>query len=262
MNNLYKLIIVVGILTTITSCNDDEFLEQTSPDQLTTESFWRNAEDAQSGLVAAYSELESRSNFWDGWQEGRPVVEYFRSDFALPGPDASNYAHWMSIFNFNYTNGHTFVDVLWTTNYKGLNFSNQVISKVREMTSDQISDEEKRQIIGEATFLRAYYHFKLLTLFEKIILRTELISNETLDKPLATRPESWDVIINDFTEAAEMLQTVDNTEPGRATKGAALAYLGKAYMYKAGDETSAESSDFQNAASAFQSIVDGFCRYL
>ena len=141
------------------SCNDDEFLEQSSPDQLTSESFWRNAEDAKSGLTAAYAELESRSNFWDGWQEGRPVVEYFRSDYVMPGPDATNYGHWMSIFNFTYTNGHTFVDVLWTTNYKGLNFANQVISKVGAMTSEQISDAEKKQIIGEATFLRGYYHF-------------------------------------------------------------------------------------------------------
>ena len=257
MKNLYKLVIVALTLTISTSCNDDEFLEQTSPDQLTSESFWRNAEDAQSGLVAAYSELESRSDFWDGWQEGRPVVEYFRSDYALPGPDASNYSHWMSIFNFNYTNGHTFLDVIWTTNYKGLNFSNQVITKVGEMTSDQISDAEKQQIIGEATFLRAYYHFKLLTLYEQIILRTELISNETLDKPLSSRPEAWEVIISDFKQAAEMLKTVENTEPGRATKGAALAYLGKAYMYKAGDATSAEANDFDNAVLAFKSIVDG-----
>ena len=257
MKNIYKLVIVALTLTLSTSCNDDDFLEQTSPDKLTSTNFWRNAEDAQSGLVAAYSELESRSDFWDGWQEGRPVVEYFRSDYALPGPDASNYAHWMSIFNFNYTNGHTFLDVIWTTNYKGLNYANQVITKVGEMTADQISESEKQQIIGEATFLRAYYHFKLLTLYEQIILRTELITNETLDKPLSSRPEAWEFIISDFKQAAEILKTVENTEPGRATKGAALAYLGKAYMYKAGDTTSAEANDFENAALAFKSIVEG-----
>ena len=66
MKNLYKFIIVAFLLTVTTSCNDDDFLEQTSPDQLTSVNFWRNAEDAQSGLVAAYSELESRSDFWDG----------------------------------------------------------------------------------------------------------------------------------------------------------------------------------------------------
>ena len=163
----------------------------------------------------------------------------------------------MSIYNFNYTNGHTFLDVIWSTNYKGLNFSNQVITKVGEMTSDKISDVEKQQIIGEATFLRAYYHFKLLTLYEKIILRTELVTNETLDKPLSSRPEAWESIIKDFKEASDMLNTVNNTEFGRATKGAALAYLGKAYMYKAGDASSSEASDFGNAAVAFKSIVDG-----
>ncbi len=257
MKNIYKIVVASFFAVTIIACEDDAFIEQTSPDQLTSTSFWRNAEDAQSGLTAVYSELEARSNFWDGWQEGRSVVEYFRSDYALPGPDATNYGHWMSIFNFNYTNGHTFLNVLWTTNYKGLNFANQVITKVGEMTSEQISDEEKKQIIGEATFLRGYYHFKLLTLFEQIVVRTEMISQESIDKALSSRKETWDVIIKDFQDAETMLGIVGNTPAGRATKGAALAYLGKAYMHKAGDATSSDGADFGNAAAAFKKIVDG-----
>ena len=257
MKYINKILIVPFLLLALIACNDDEFLEQASPDRLTSESFWRNTEDAKSGLTAAYSELEARSNFWDGWQEGRSVVEYFRSDYSLPGPDATNYGHWMSIFNFTYTNGHTFLNVLWKTNYKGLNFANQVITKVGEMTAEQISDADKKQIIGEATFLRGYYHFKLLTLFEEIVLVTELISQETLDKPLATRPDSWAAVIADFETAAGVLSpTSSSTDLGRATKGAALAYLGKAYMHKAGDASSSEGSDFENAAKAFKQLVD------
>lgn len=258
MKKLYNIFIAAFLIVATVACNDDEFIEQTSPDKLTSSSFWRNLDDAQSGLTAAYSELESRSNFWDGWQEGRPVVEYFRSDYALPGPDAINYAHWMSVFNFNYTNGHTFVDVLWTTNYKGLNFANQVITKVGEMTSEQISDEDKKQIIGEATFLRGYYHFKLLSLYDQIIVRTELITQETLDKPLATRAEAWEVIIADFKSASDMLGEANTTSNyGRATKGAAFSYLGKAYLYKAGDTSSSASDDFENAVSALQQVAEG-----
>ncbi|CAM1334736.1 RagB/SusD family nutrient uptake outer membrane protein [Tenacibaculum aestuariivivum] len=257
MKNIYKIILTFFFIITTIACNDESFIEQESPDQLTSASFWRNAEDAQSGLTAAYSELEARSNFWDGWQEGRPVVEYFRSDYSLPGPDASNYSHWMSIFNYNYTNGHTFLNILWATNYKGLNFSNQVITKVNQMNAGQISAKEKKQIIGEATFLRGYYHFKLLTLFEKIITRTQLISQETIDKELSTRQDAWKVIIKDFQDAELMLNVTENTQPGRATKGAALAYLGKAYLYKAGDATSSEISDFENAALSFKRIVEG-----
>lgn len=254
---IFNKILAIALITGLMSCNDDEFLDQKSPDELTSASFWRNAKDAKEGLTAAYSELESRSDFWDGWQEGRPVVEYFRSDYSLPGPDAANYAHWMSIFNFNYTNGHIFIKVLWDTNYRGVNFANQVITKVGQMTPDQITDAEKKQIIGEATFLRGYYHFKLLTLFDQIIIREESPTATTLDKALSTRSEAWAVIINDFKNAATMLSNKGATEVGRATKGAALAYLGKAYLHKAGDATSAESSDIQNAIDAFRPVVDG-----
>ncbi len=253
----YHIISIVVAILCIISCEDDKFIDQSPPDQLTTEVFWRNLEDAQGGLTAAYAELESRSNFWDGWQEGRPVVEYFRSDYALPGPDATNYGHWMSMFNFEYTNGHVFLDVMWKTNYKGLNFANQVITKVSEMTLDQISSSDKQQIIGEATFLRGYYHFKLLTLFEQIVLRDEMVTLENIDKSLSTRPEAWEAILNDFQSAANMLPATQSSENlGRATKGAALSYLGKAYLHKAGDTSSAENNDFDNAATAFKQVVD------
>ncbi len=237
-------------------CDDDEFLTQKSPDKLVSTEFWRNETDANAGLTAAYSELESRSNFWSGWQEGRPITEWYRSDYSLPGVDGSNYPHWMSIFNFTYTNGHTFVNILWRTNYKGLNYTNQVIAKVGEMSEEQVSSERKKQIIGEATFLRAYYHFKLLTIYEQIILRTGPISDETLEPSLSSRSESYAVIIADFKAAAEMLPISNTSENiGRANKGAALAFLGKVYMHKAGDSSSSDSDDYTNAADAFKKVI-------
>ncbi|MBI6116769.1 RagB/SusD family nutrient uptake outer membrane protein [Salegentibacter maritimus] len=253
---IIKSVFLISVFLCI-GCSGEEYLDKQPPDQLTSENFWRNAEDARSGLTAAYSELEARSNFWDGWQEGRSVVEYFRSDYALPGPDASNYSHWMSIYNFNYTNGHIFLDVLWSTNYKGINFSNQVIKNVTEMTADQISEGEKEQILGEAYFLRAYYHFKLLTLFEQIIIRDEVITTTTLDKALASRSEAWDFLLQDFETAANKLEfNIDPQDYGRANKAAALGYLGKAYMYKAGDDTSSSVDDYQKAADAFSKVIE------
>ncbi|PCH77468.1 MAG: RagB/SusD family nutrient uptake outer membrane protein [Flavobacteriaceae bacterium] len=252
-----KLLIMSLLVLAFTGCDDDEFLTQKSPDALDSASFWRDATDANAGLTAAYGELESRSEFWDGWQEGRPIVEWYRSDYVVPGVDGSNYAHWMSIFNFTYTNGHTFVNLLWRTNYKGLNYANQVIAKVGAMTEEQISPAQRKQIIGEATFLRAYYHFKLLTIYKQIILRTDLISEETLELPLASRSEAYAQIIEDFKAAASMLP-VNNTvgNIGRANKGTAMAYLGKVYLYKAGDASATASDDFKNAADAMAVVVN------
>lgn len=257
MRKNIKLLLVILLVTRFVSCNDDEFLTRTSPDQLSTDNFWRNAEDAKAALTTVYSELEARSNFWDGWQEGRSIVEWYRSDYMIPGVDGNNYAHWMSMFNFTYTNGHTFVNLLWRLNYKGLNYANQVITKVGEMTPEQIDAGVKKQIIAEAKFLRGYYHFKLLTLYEKIVLRTEYVDGDNIDKALSTRSEAWQAIVKDFQESANDLpNTYPAADIGRATKGAALAYLGKAYMHKAGDTSSAEGSDYQNAADAFKSVMD------
>lgn len=257
MKIIIRLSLVSVLFFGLFSCSEEEFLDKESPDQLTNTNFWRNAEDARSGLTAAYSELEARSDFWNGWQEGRPVVEYFRSDYALPGPDASNYSHWMSIFNFNYTDGHIFLDVLWSTNYKGINFANQVIANVSEMDNDQISAEEKEQILGEAYFLRAYYHFKLLSLYEQIIVRQEPVTPQTLNQPLATRQEAWQAVLSDFQEAVDRLGFEQAAgDLGRANKGAALAYLGKAYLYKAGDPSSVTGDEFQQAAAALQQVVE------
>lgn len=256
MKKVYIYWVMIMLLGTA-ACNDDEFLTRVPHDQLTSKLYWRDVNDAESGLVAAYSQLESRSEFWDGWQEGRPVVEYFRSDYALPGPDASNYSHWMSMFNFTYDNAHTFINIIWKTNYKGLNYANQVIDQVGKMSDEQISETDCKRIVGEATFLRAYYHFKLITLYEQIILRDEMITVDNIDKLLSSRQEVWDLILKDFSEAAEMLpENVASKDLGRATKGAALAYLGKAYLHKAGDPTSASGDDFTNAAATFKKIVD------
>lgn len=257
MMKIIKLTLLPLLLLSVISCSEEEFLDEKSPDQLTSQNFWRNADDARSGLVAAYSELEARSDFWNGWQEGRPVVDYFRSDYVLPGPDASNYSHWMSIYNFNYTDGHIFLDVLWETNYKGINFANQVISNVAKMTTEQISEPEKKRIVGEATFLRGYYHFKLLTLYEQIIVRRETVTSDNINKSLSTRPEAWELIIDDFKTAAEMLDfEISKANFGHATKGAALSYLGKAYLFRAGDDSSSKAEDYQNAAAAFEQVIE------
>lgn len=256
MKNIFKYLGIILITISIVSCEEDEFLTRESKDQLSSNLFWRDAADAKAALTTAYSELEARQNFWDGWQEGRSVVEWYRSDYMLPGVDGNNYAHWMSMFNGTYTNGHTFINLLWRLNYRGLNYANQVITNVALMDTSAITDVQRKQYIAEATFLRGYYHFKLLTLYKQIIIRNDIVTESDLDKALSTRPEAWAEIIKDFTEAAANLpSTYGATDIGRATKGAALAYLGKAYLHKAGDASSAQSDDYQNAADAFDDVI-------
>ena len=259
MKYILKTIMVVFLTSLAYSCSED-FLVQKSPDMLASENFWRNQTDAEAGLAAAYSQLESSAKYWEGFQEGRQIMKQYRSDYVVYGADASNYASWTDIYNFTYTFGNPNLYYLWSINYAGINYANQVISNVSKMTDEQIDVKVRDEIVGEARFLRAYYHFELLQFFKDVILRDEEIFGDNINKAPSPRTEVWDFIINDFESASKVLvPKQDNKNTGRATKYTALAYLGKAYLYRAGEDKNNAADYFKKAADAFKPIVnDGY----
>lgn len=251
-----NIFIGLALLFFITSCCDD-FLNETSPDQLTTGNFWRDQADAEAGLAAVYAQLESSDSYWSGFQEGRQVMKQYRSDFIYPGADAFNYASWTDIYNFTYTFGNANIYQIWAPNYRGIQYANQVIAKVGEMSDDIIDSEIKGNIIGEAKFLRAYYHFELLQYFEDIVLRMEMVNAENLEKATSTRTEVYDAIVGDLSDAIKtMVDQHDDLNKGRATSYTAMAYLGKVNLYRAAEEPENAQTYYQNAINAFKPIID------
>ncbi|NOU60380.1 RagB/SusD family nutrient uptake outer membrane protein [Marinifilum caeruleilacunae] len=249
-------ILSASILLGLSSC-DEDFMDTKSPDQLTGDSFWRNVSDAEAGLAAAYSQMECATSYW-GFAEIKFPVEMYPSDLVRIGGDAYNYEDWLSIYNFNVNSANTQTTSYWNIHYKGINFANQVIEKVGEMTEEQIDQAKKNEIIAEAHFLRGYYHLKLLLAWEKIIVRDAYPKGlSDIDKALSERTECWDFIVADFAKAAATLPgSYDSANVGRVTKWAAYAYLGKANLYRAGEE-SANSGEYYNAAkTAFAEVVN------
>ncbi|MDR2270246.1 MAG: hypothetical protein LBF27_05000, partial [Sphingobacterium sp.] len=95
----YKWILCIAcVLSTTLSCSDK--LDLTSPDKLTSDNFWRNAEDAESGLSAAYSQLEAATDVWE-FAEVKFPVEAYREDACEIGSDALNYQTWVELYNGN-----------------------------------------------------------------------------------------------------------------------------------------------------------------
>ncbi|WP_017257171.1 RagB/SusD family nutrient uptake outer membrane protein [Pedobacter arcticus] len=253
-----QLYIGIFLLLMAAGCKKSE-LDQQATDQLTVDNYWTNKDRALSGLAAAYSQLEGFVG-WDNYVEARSVREFYREDYVLPGADAFNYPWWTEHYNFDFTSGNYAIDLLWRENYRGINFSNQVIENVGNMSAEAIEDGAKKQIIAEAKFLRAYYHFKLLNNFNQVIIRDKVPTSEAdLSKGFSTRAEVYEFIINDLKEAELNLPLRKNrpaTELGRITKGAAEAYLGKVYLYRAGDDKASAASYYTEAKKWLQLVVD------
>ena len=123
MKKYIYISVLIFMALAYSSC--DDFLSVESPDQLTSETFWRGESDAEAGLAAAYSQLEYYINTWD-FAEIKWPVEAYREDIIEMGNDARNYPNWVELYNFTYTNGNSQVSSYWWNNYMGVSFSNQI----------------------------------------------------------------------------------------------------------------------------------------
>lgn len=256
MKKAIRYIAVLLLMVSFTAC--DDFLTQTSPDELTSDSYWRDKDDVESAMAAAYSQLYFAYYSGDAWDfaEIKWPVEAYRQDDVDMGQDAQNYPNWVQLRNFSYTNGNSQFTYYWKSYYRGISYANQIITKVGGMSSDQISDTDRARYTAEARFLRGFYHMQLLLNWQQIIVRdTYITSTGQLNKSLSTREEAWQFIVDDLKAAQSLPQSYGTDNIGRATSGAASAYLGFAYLTMASEQTDQKTELLNSAVEAFNNVT-------
>ena len=243
----------ICLALSFTSCED--FLTVSSPDELTTGNYWRDQSDAEAGLAAVYSQLYHGDSY--ATSEVRWPTEEYRADIVNLGSDAGNYDQWVALYNFTYTNGNTQFSYYYQDFCRGINFANQVIANVPNISAEQIDENTRNIILDEAHFLRGYYHLMLLLNWEKIIIRDEYITEtDQLNKPLSERTVCWDFIIEELKQATNLPLSRNVDELGRATSGTAYSYLGLAYLTRAYEESAQKTTYLTEAADAFRQVIN------
>ena len=250
-----KYIAGICLALSLTAC--DDFLTQTSPDKLTSDSYWRNKADVEAAMASAYSALyfaEYSGDRWD-FSEVKWPVESFRQDDVEMGSDAQNYPNWVQLYDFSYNNGNSQFSIFWKLYYRGISFCNQILDKVDNMSDKQLNDADRKQLVAEAHFLRGFYHMQILLNWEKIIIRDKYItSTAQLTKAPSERTEAWDFVIQELKAGTELSSTRTNEQIGRATSGAAYAYLGYAYLTMASEQPEKKTEYLNEAVKAFDNV--------
>jgi len=219
-------------LLTAAACQD---LTEVPSDFVAPENFYQNEGDAVAAVNSVYSSfINLQSPFSSNDYVGREfvmIVEY-PTDYVTSRLSAGNERSLMGTFSPQFNSSHNYIDHVWSAAYAGINRANAVIDRVPNVP---MNDTRKAQIIGEAKFLRALHYYWLAGLFGGVPLKlteTTGIGGESL--PRSSAAETYAQIEKDLTEAAAVLPTSwPSSEFGRATKGAALTLLGKAYLQAA-----------------------------
>lgn len=95
-----------------------------------------------------------------------------------------------------------------------------------------MDNDLKNRMVAEAKFMRGFYYFNLVRLFGGVpLVIKETTSLNDLAVARASAEDVYKQIIQDFTDAEAVLPTTYSAgDRGRATKGAAKAFLAKVYL--------------------------------
>ncbi len=245
----YFLLLALVSFAGIQSCSEDR-LDVEPVNEFLSSNFFQTEDQVFSGLIAAYDPL-GWSMAYGNWISFVMFGE-IRSDNANAGGDPSNNDQpgWQEFDDFTNTNTNTVLQPMYRRNYIGIFRANTVLAQ--SQVESPVVDRYK----AEAKFLRAYYHFELLRHFGPIPVVTELLAPDDVNLERNSISEVFEAITADLQDAADELPvSVSSSEVGRATKGAALAMLGKAYLYWA-DMLNDDAAKFDLAADAFQQVVN------
>ncbi len=157
------------------------------------------------------------------------------SDDADKGSTPGDFSPLGEIDNFTHTPNNFIFNNIWSGHFSGIVAANKAIDILGKST---IEANAKNRLIGEARLLRGLYYFNLVRFFGGVpkIISVPLPSEGNSD-PLNTRvtaAEIYKVVIDDLQFAVDNLPLKGDaaTQMGRANKGAAQAYLAKAYLYQ------------------------------
>jgi hypothetical protein len=213
-------------------CSDD-FLEVSNPNNLSESSFYQTESDFEDLIITCYMPMGQAQT------SGRMHKLMFAMDDRVLHEQVG-----ISALQYDPTNSD--ISSIYAALMRGVFRTNLFLQK---FTEDIKIDEERRlTMIGEAHFLRGMYYHYLAVWYEMPPLLTLPPEDPRVGYQNATQEEIFEFAQQEFELAADLLPEVwAGSELGRATKGAALSFLGRNHLYQA---------KFSEAAAALEEVID------
>ncbi|MFA6084079.1 RagB/SusD family nutrient uptake outer membrane protein [Mucilaginibacter sp.] len=205
------------------SCKKD-FLNQTDSRNPTSQVLFNKPEDGIALVNAIYDTYQNadllKKSLWY-------YANFQTHDFFNWGADR---------FYNTYAIPSTFgaIQVFWQRAYVGIARANSAIPIIAKMKADGILDASLAdRLTGEVYYLRGMTYYYLAASFGGVPLELTTGANAGLT-PRSSQDEVFAQVESDLKTAAGLLpwkESLPTSEIGRATKGAALGYLGSAQMW-------------------------------
>ncbi|PSL23519.1 putative outer membrane starch-binding protein [Dyadobacter jiangsuensis] len=215
------------LLATLASSCSEDFLNQSDPTKVGVNLFYKNEDQVKQALNGVYGGVQTLTN--TGYLFGEFQTDNTTVD--LNPADRGGAGSWEA-FEFGTVNsGNGEIANLWNGYYATLYNCNLTLEKMVDAT---MSETGRKEVQAQLKFLRGYMYFNMVQYFGGVIIVTSTLSvpDPAFDLVRSTEAETWAQIEKDLKDAAAGLpeKYTAAADKGRATKGAALSLLGKAYL--------------------------------
>ncbi|MCC6459132.1 MAG: RagB/SusD family nutrient uptake outer membrane protein [Saprospiraceae bacterium] len=191
---------------------------------------FKSASEVEAALAGAYADFKNEYYQLDYFVNGDA-----QSDDAYAGGDnPANFQ--IDDYNLDATNSNVSRD--WRYLYATIGKCNTVINNVDDVTDPALSDNRKQEIIGEASFIRAFMYFQAVQLWGDVPLQLKEVTSisaanleDIYPQIFPARAPQAEVYAQIIADLETALPRVRSTAPhkGFATKGAVNAVLAKVY---------------------------------
>jgi hypothetical protein len=243
-----NLLLILFFVFSFSSCSKK--LEKFPLDEFSNDNFWSSEENTMLALTAVYrggiNVNSGGSTVRDWWAWAGLLNLEVASDNAYHGQGDN--INFFRLSNGTLTKEMGILADYWSAGYKRVALCNNFLDNIGK---SPLADATKKRVIAEARFIRACQYFYMSQHFGSVPLITKILSPEeanTVSK--APRPEIVNFVIDELTAAAADLprfSEIPAKETGRASKQAALAFLGRIQMAE---------DKFSDAVNTYKTIID------
>ncbi len=250
MKRAYKLPYIILFLLLVSSCQD--FLDEESISVQTTDSYYKTPVGFDDLVKSNYTLLRDIHQARDLVLQGTDVFT------LLSWPEASkgNAGNVLNVYDVRFNSSLGTLSGLWGLLYRQISRCNTAIS--RQDRVEGMDENIKKIRVAESKFLRAMAFFYLVQQWGDVPMPLEEVTVPTREVVRVPSSEIYSQIISDLEECVATLPEKDQTDYGRATKGAAQFLLARVYLTRGWNfkgELGGSNADFDKAVQLADAVI-------
>ncbi len=243
-----KLAIALLVLLSVTSCRKK--LDTSPLDKFNASTFWSSESNAMLALAAVYRgpiiTNAGSFNAVDWWDYNGLLWLDMATDNAYDRRLDNSVNN--KLTNGTLVSSNAALNFYWTGSYSRIARCNDFLENIGKVSMDET---KKKRMIAEVRFIRTCQYFYLSQYFNSVpLIAKTLTPEEANNVSKAPHADIINFVVAEFTAAAADLprtKDIPTAETGRASKQAALAFLGR---------TQLGEGLFNDAVNTYKTIID------